>query len=45
LVLYVVANNPVGESFHYPDSNKWSVAIPKRTFVRPDALNYYDGEE
>jgi uncharacterized cupin superfamily protein len=45
LLLYVVANNPEGESFHYPDSNKWSVAIPERTFVRSDSLKYYDGEE
>ena len=45
LVLYVVADNPLGECYHYPDSNKWSVPIPKRTLVRSDALAYYDGEE
>lgn len=45
LVLYVVADNPLGECYHYPDSNKWSVPIPKRPLVRSDALAYYDGEE
>jgi uncharacterized cupin superfamily protein len=45
LVLYVVADNPIGESCHYPDSNKWSVPIPERKLVRSDALDYYDGEE
>ncbi len=45
LVLYVVANNPIGESCYYPDSKKWSVPIPERRLLRSDALDYYDGEE
>ena len=45
LLLYVVADNPIGECYHYPDSNKWSVPIPERRLVRSDALDYYDGEE
>jgi uncharacterized cupin superfamily protein len=45
LVLYVVADNPMGESSYYPDSGKWGVPIPKRTVVRSDALDYFDGEE
>jgi uncharacterized cupin superfamily protein len=45
LVLYIVADNPIRESFHYPDSHKWSVPIPERRFVRLDALDYYNGEE
>jgi uncharacterized cupin superfamily protein len=45
LVLYVVADNPMGESWYLPDSNKWSVPIPKRRLVRSDALDHYDGEE
>lgn len=45
LVLYVVADNPFGESCYYPDSGKWSVAVPERRFVRSEALDYYDGEE
>ena len=28
LVLYVVADNPLGESCHYPDSGKWLVRSP-----------------
>jgi len=45
LVLYVVADNPIGESCHYPDSNKWSVRIPEWRLVRSNALDYFDGEE
>jgi uncharacterized cupin superfamily protein len=45
LILHVVADNPIGECYHYPDSNKWSVPIPERRLVRCDALEYYDGEE
>ena len=45
LVLYVVADNPIGESYYYPDSRKWGVNSPERRIIRSDALNYYDGEE
>jgi uncharacterized cupin superfamily protein len=45
LVLYVVADNPIGESYYYPDSNKWGVPIPQRRYIRSGALDYYDGEE
>ncbi len=45
LVFYVVADNPIGESCHYPDSNKWSVPIPERKILRSAALDYYEGEE
>jgi uncharacterized cupin superfamily protein len=45
LVLYVVADNPMGESCHYPDSRKWAVRSPERRLIRSDALDYYDGEE
>jgi uncharacterized cupin superfamily protein len=45
LTLYVVADNPLGESCHYPDSKKWSVPIPEWRLLRSDALDYYDGEE
>ena len=45
LVLYVVADNPIGESCHYPDSGKWAVASPERRCIRSDALDYFDGEE
>jgi uncharacterized cupin superfamily protein len=45
LVIYVVADNPIGESLHYPDSQKWLVRSPERRLLRGDALDYYDGEE
>jgi len=45
LVLYVVADNPVGESCHYPDSQKWVVRSPERRLIRSGPLDYYDGEE
>jgi uncharacterized cupin superfamily protein len=45
LVLYVVADNPIGESVYYPDSKKWGVRSPERRLLRSEALDYYDGEE
>ena len=45
LVIYVVADNPVGESGHYPDSNKWIVRSPERRLIRSEPLDYFDGEE
>lgn len=45
LLVYVVADNPIGESFYYPDSNKWGVQMPERRALRSEALDYYDGEE
>ena len=45
LILYVVADNPIGESYYYPDSNKWGVGSSERRIIRSDALDYYDGEE
>lgn len=45
LILYVVADNPIGESCYYPDSKKWLVRSPGRRLIRSDALDYYDGEE
>lgn len=45
LVLYVVADNPLGESCYYPDSQKWSVLVPHWRMVRSEELDYYDGEE
>lgn len=45
LILYVVADNPIGESCHYPDSQKWLVRSPERRLIRSEGLAYYDGEE
>ena len=45
LILYVVADNPIGESGYFPDSKKWLVRSPERRLIRSEALEYYDGEE
>ena len=45
LVVYVVADNPMGESCHYPDSGKWLVRSPERRLIRSNGLDYFDGEE
>jgi uncharacterized cupin superfamily protein len=45
LVFYVIADNPLGESCHYPDSGKWAVGSPEHRLIRSEGLEYYDGEE
>ena len=45
LVVYVVADNPIGESCYFPDSKKWLVRSPERRLIRSEPLNYFDGEE
>lgn len=45
LIIYVVADNPIGESNYYPDSGKWAVRSPERRLLRSDNHDYYDGEE
>ena len=45
LVMFVVADNPIGESCHYPASGKWLVRSPERQIIRSANLDYYDGEE
>ena len=45
LVIYVIADNPIGESCYYPDSRKWLVRSPERRLLRAEALDYFDGEE
>jgi len=45
LLLYVVADNPVGESGYYPDSNKWIVRSPERRLFRGESVDYFDAEE
>lgn len=44
-VVYIVADNPIGESCHYPDSGKWLVRSPERAIIRSECLDYLDGEE
>lgn len=43
LVLYIVADNPIGETCHYPDSGKWLVRSPEPRLVRSEPIDDYDG--
>ena len=45
LILFVVADNPIGESCYFPDSKKWMVRSPERKLIRSAGLDYFDGEE
>lgn len=45
LVVLIVADNPIGESGYYPDSDKWIVRSPERRLLRSEPLEYLDGEE
>jgi uncharacterized cupin superfamily protein len=45
LIVYVVADNPIGESSYSPDSKKWTVRSPERRVIRSEDIDYYDGEE
>jgi uncharacterized cupin superfamily protein len=45
LVIYVVADNPLGESAYFPDSQNWLVRTPERRLVGGEALDYFAGEE
>jgi uncharacterized cupin superfamily protein len=45
LIYYVVADNPLGESCYYPDSEKWAVKSPEYRLIRGTSIDYYDGEE
>jgi uncharacterized cupin superfamily protein len=46
MVVYVVADNPIGESWYYPDSGKVGTQLPKRLALRTsNPVDYFDGEE
>ena len=45
LVVYIVADNPIGESCYYPDSGKWAVKSPEYRLIRGEPVDYFDGEE
>ncbi|MFT3868339.1 MAG: cupin domain-containing protein [Nibricoccus sp.] len=45
LILYIVADNPLGETCYCPDSQKWLVRSPERRLIRSALLDYLDGEE
>ena len=45
MIVYVVADNPVGETFYYPDSKKWGVPLPSRSWIMARPSEYFEGEE
>jgi uncharacterized cupin superfamily protein len=45
LVLYIVADNPIGEACYYPDSKKWLIEARSGQILRSGPLDYFDGEE
>ena len=47
LVMFVIADNPINESTHFPDSNKWVVKSPERMILRGERAvgGYFEGEE
>jgi uncharacterized cupin superfamily protein len=45
LTILIVADNPIGESCYYPDSNKWLVRSPESRLIRSEPIDYYDREE
>jgi len=46
LVMYVIADNPLGESCHYPDSQKWMVRFPPEwKMLKGPSFDYFEGEE
>ena len=42
LVVLIVADNPLGETCHYPDSGKWLVRSPERAVIRSAPVDYPD---
>ena len=45
-VYYVIADNPVGDVCHYPDSGKWAVhRQDERLIIHGTVGDYFDGEE
>jgi uncharacterized cupin superfamily protein len=47
LVYYVIADNPVGATCHYPDSGKWFVRTSgnEKLVVKGTPADYFEGEE
>lgn len=45
LVLYIVADNPVGEACYYPDSRKWAIEVEDGPILKEQTAEYFEGEE
>ena len=44
LIFYIIADNPLVDIWHYPDSKKWGHSSPRKLF-RLTEVDYFDGEE
>ncbi len=44
LEVFIIADNPAVDAFHYPDSNKWGIRPPD-AFFRLTPAAYFDGED
>ena len=46
-VYYVIADNPLNDSCHYPDSGKWAVLKEgsERVIIKGAETDYFEGEE
>jgi uncharacterized cupin superfamily protein len=45
LIIFIVADNPMGETCYYPDTGKWLVRSPESRLMRSDPLDFYADEE
>ncbi len=44
LVFHVIADNPLIDTYYFPDSKKWGIRQPRMIF-RLTEVDYFDGEE
>ncbi len=44
LLFYIIADNPLIDTWYYPDSKKWGIRQPRKIF-RLTEVDYFDGEE
>ena len=47
-IFYLIADNPIGESWYQPDSGKWNVnksSAADRVWIKGQEADYFDGEE
>lgn len=46
LQYYIIADNPIGDTGYFPDSDKWSVKVGKEGgIIKGDYVEYLEGEE
>jgi uncharacterized cupin superfamily protein len=46
MVYHCIADNPIGDHWYYPDSEKWGVSLPERQYLQGGRkIDYYEGED